>query len=73
MIAVKDEEKAGLSLLEEKISDALSLLLRLRNQVRLLRTLSDLIAPPSAQGEEILDVTNSIPDSAQTFIFSKSL
>lgn len=33
---VKDKEKARLSLLEEKISDALSVLLQLRNQVHCL-------------------------------------
>lgn len=43
---VKDKEKARLSLLEEKVSDALSLLLQLRNQVR------DPTAPPSAQGKK---------------------
>lgn len=36
MIVVKDKEKARLSLLEEKISDALNLLLQLRNQVHVL-------------------------------------
>lgn len=62
MIAVKDKEKARLSLLEEKISDALSLLLQLRNQVHFSATLSDLTAPPSAQGKKILEITNSISD-----------
>lgn len=42
---VKDKEKARLSLLEEKISDALSVLLQLRNQVHVL---SNTVWPHSA-------------------------
>lgn len=61
LIVVKDKEKARLSLLEEKISDALSLLLQLRNQVPVLTTLSGLTAPPRAQSK------NSTSDSSQMF------
>lgn len=45
MIVAKDKEKARLSLLEEKISDALNLLLQLRKQVNVL---SRTVGPHSA-------------------------
>lgn len=50
MIVVRDKEKTRLSLLEEKLSDALSLLLQLRNKVcASSATLPSLTAPPSGQ------------------------
>lgn len=67
MIVVKDKEKARLSLLEEKISDALSLLLQLRNQVLVPATLSDATAPPSVQSKRYLQTASQVNFRRLTF------